>query len=71
MKEVSQPDLDEYRKKNFACRTRRERWNEDGDFSLSVTHNGYQWASISLNYREAREVIKTLQKELSASRIEP
>ena len=63
MVEISQDDLREYRKNNFACKVKPARHSiELKEYTLSVTHNGAQWSSISLTPREIEIVIEMLNK---------
>lgn len=50
----------ERRKKNFQAKIDKDR---DGIY-LKITHNGYQWSSISLDHREMEIVREVLSQEL-------
>lgn len=58
-------DLAAHRRKHFAVKITKARFpSEAGELSLSVTHNGSQWTSISLNRDEILRVIVALQSAL-------
>lgn len=52
-----------HRKQNFQANLHTD---QDGETRLVVTHNGHQFNSISLNYREMALVKELLSKELEA-----
>ena len=63
---MSEHELDqkiiESRKKKFAVAIEDVRHPfAEGEIRLMVTHNGYQWSSMSLLPDEAKQVIATLQ----------
>lgn len=53
--------LFEFREKNFAVKVEPSRWHP-GEIALSITHNGYQWSTITLLPNEIDAVIKALEK---------
>lgn len=38
-----------------------------GEMKISITHNGYQWASLALSPDEARKLITEINKYLAKS----
>lgn len=54
-----------YRKKHFKAQVGKPYGSEDTDeITLQVTHNGYQWSSISFLPHELKKTIKVLQAAL-------
>ena len=57
--------LKQYRKENFAVVIEKDRYSDnDDDFVLRTTHNGYQWSTLGLNPSEAKKVVEALQAHL-------
>ena len=56
-----QKKLLEHRAKNFSVTVEKSRWYP-GEISLSITHNGYQWNTITLLPNEIDAVIAALEK---------
>lgn len=66
MKSTDLKALLEYRKRNFAVKIEPSRHaDEQGEIVLSVTHNGYQWTSISLLKSEIPQVVKALTDHIT------
>ncbi len=63
LKQEMENDLLEYRKKHFAVRVEKERYQRRG-IDLSITHNGSHWNTINLLPDEAKQVIETLNEYL-------
>jgi hypothetical protein len=58
-------DLAEYRKKKFKAEIKpSDHPMIEGEMSISVTHNGYQWMSISLSPDELKKVYKIIKNHL-------
>ena len=56
-----------HRREKFAVEVKKSRspeFDDEGELSLSITHNGYQWQSIGLLLCEARKVIAELENYL-------
>ncbi len=53
------------RRSKFAAKLEPARYPEcPGDMVLSITHNGYQWQSVSLLPDEMKAVLKLLNEHL-------
>lgn len=51
-----------YRQKKFAVEVTPARHAEvEGEITISITHNGYQWQSMELTPEEVEKVVKALQ----------
>lgn len=50
LEDTWQQDMEEHRKQNFAVKA--EGPDQDGEYTVSVTHNGWQWRSIYVNRAE-------------------
>jgi hypothetical protein len=67
--ESERMDLREHRRRNFKAEVTLQRSpNFAGEFSLSITHNGYQWQSIGLMPEEAEQVIAALRSFIDSAK---
>lgn len=48
----------------FQVKIEDDKFSEQGEKYLSVSHNGQQWYSYSLKPEEMEEIIRILQEEL-------
>ncbi|MCP4649589.1 MAG: hypothetical protein GY853_05860 [PVC group bacterium] len=65
MNDIGKEQLRKYRKEKFNVKVDSKdiRWKDfEDEKTLSVTHNGYQWISMSLSKHEARKVVDELTK---------
>jgi hypothetical protein len=60
MDEEMRARLAESRAKNFSVSIDSTDSIQESDFSLNVTHNGYQWTSIKINIDEAKQIHSAL-----------
>lgn len=59
-------EMRQYERDNFAVEVKPDRWDTGGT-TLSVTHNGRQWISVSLlDANEIQAVINVLQERLGS-----
>lgn len=64
--EQEDPECIRRREKNFAVEIEPYRYADiTSEFTLRITHNGYQWSGINLSPDEARKIISLLTSHLS------
>ena len=49
---------------NFAVKIKTKVREWDDDFTVLITHNGYQWQGIGLSADEMSKVIEAMQKAI-------
>ena len=62
------------RVQKFKVEVRKSKYvefDEEGEFVLSISHNGFQWKGLGLLPHEARKVIVALEKYLSTLEEKP
>lgn len=65
--EIPYGDLRKYREQKAVVKVERvESWMypDDDEFQIRVTHNGYQWSSLTVSRKEAYELIGQLSTAL-------